>query len=147
MTLRHILMFTSPKKRAPSPKMLALNIGENDPVANQLVAIEMGEVAKMKFKKPKAERRDSIRRIFGKMVHVDADNQVAAAKAAKLLDGRANRRSMLTNSPSALALDSGENAPPLLISLKSVTPRKASFTPGAYPAPASETDDDDALMD
>jgi hypothetical protein len=125
--------------------MLALNIGENDPVANKLVSIEMGAVSKMKFKKAKQSRKDSIQRIFAKMVQVDADNEVAAAKAAKLTSPKWTRRSMNIDGPGALVLDSSEQSPPVVISMKSVTPRKASFTPGILPV--SEKDTDGEMLD
>jgi hypothetical protein len=134
------MMHRKAKKPAESPKMLALNIGENDPVGNKLVSLEMGKVATMKFKKPKEARKESIRRIFGKMVQVDADNDVAAAKAAELTSAKSTRKSMAADSACGLELESSETGTPVLISMKSATPRKASFTPQVRVPTMSETE-------
>lgn len=114
------------------PKMLSLNIGENDPVGNQLVAMEMDEVAKMKFKKPSESRKKSINRIFGDMVRIDTKNEVSAEKARKHMGiPKPPRKSMLPGAADALILEPvGESGETVQVSMRT-TARKMSFSPCA----------------
>ena len=129
------------KQREPA-KMLSLNIGENDPVGNQLVSIEMDQVARTKFRKAKPSRKESIDRIFGDMVKVDASNEVAAEKARQLMGLPKPRKSMLPTGLSPLALSPNDEAPG-----RHHASRKMSFSPGArLPQPGFETEVDDVIL-
>jgi hypothetical protein len=139
-------MRKSSRKRSGSPKMFALNIGENDPVGNKLVSIEMEQVAKMKFKQPKPNRDKSIQRIFGNMVKVDTNNKVAEARILEFLPPDVKHRLLLQTSPAVVEFESASKAaPPVTISMKSAA-RKFSFTPGIHHQsedPSGTADDDD----
>jgi hypothetical protein len=135
----------TPGKTPGSPKMLVLDIGENDPVGNKLVSIEMDEVAKMKFKSPKESRNQSINRIFGKMVKTDTDNDVIAAKARLFMSPKATRKSILPYSPTALQLESDDGVPGVQISMKTFAQRKCSYTPNRYYSRGYTAVDDDAF--
>lgn len=120
------------KKDPGSPKMLSLNIGENDPVGNRMVAMEMDEVARMKFKKTKDSRKRSIHKIFGDMVKIDTDNRVCDRKARMIMKNKAPapRRSMMPKGAGGIVLDHGPAGEPAReITMKSVWPRKASLMP------------------
>jgi hypothetical protein len=120
------------KKSHGSPKMLALDIGENDPIGNKLVSIEMDQVAKTRFKSPRESRKPSIERIFGKMVKVDTDNDVIAARVRSFLSPKSSRKSFMPCSPTALTLESEEGAPGPQFSMKAYAQRKVSYTPKAH---------------
>lgn len=130
------------KKHSREPaKMLSLNIGENDPVGNQLVSIEMDQVARMKFRKAKPSRKESIDRIFGDMVKVDASNEVAAEKARRLMGIPKPRKSMLPPGRSPLAGDDPADR------AHSHSSRKMSFSPGArFPPPGFDSEVDDVIL-
>lgn len=127
------LMSGRKKGESKEPKMLSLNIGENDPIGNQLVALEMDQVAKMKFRKAGESRKQSINRIFGDMVRIDTRNEVSAEKARRCMGiPKLPRKSLLPDVPEALVLDpSEEGGTGVEISMKNTAARKMSFSPSA----------------
>ena len=76
--------------------MLSLNIGENDPVGNLLVSIEMNKVSETQFnnKSLTPSRKRSIDKIFGKMVKVDTDNAKNEEAFKKLFTPKPIRKTL-----------------------------------------------------
>ena len=82
-------------------KVLELNIGETNPAANTLIAMEMSDTKKTGFRRHSAARKKSIDRIFGKMSLIDVEND-ADTQVHKKMPRRSlvmPNRSLLTEGP------------------------------------------------